>query len=596
MGIIARIVRAFGLLAVFSLVTMKPFFSPLAVIAAETAQVQIYGLEGEPLENVEAILKPPPGIVQPDGTVNLPLLKRFEQDTPERVQEALEPYGYYESRVETDLRKIPQGAYELAVRVNPGEPVRVGSARVNLEGPGREEGDLTRVVRRFPLRTGDILRHDQYEKGKSEIRSRAVRLGYLDADFITHLITVNMAEKKAHIDLVLVTGKRYFFNGVSFSGTDSYPDRFLKRYLTFKKGEPFSYAKLAETQVNLRNSERFTDISVTADRSSTKDDRVPIHIKLAEAPTKRLRMGAGYQTDTGPRFSLLYQDMNILDRGHELDAELNIAELIQGIAGRYIIPSSRNLLSYTAFRFNLQREDVPTYTTSLAMFEVDRERGLGAGRTAGVFLRFLYEDSDIGGERNRSYLTLPGVRFVAQDYNNPIRPTRGYYFSGELRGTTSFFASDQTFVQFVSQGLYLRRISRRFTVHLRAQVGVTVQKESLDDLPASLRFFAGGDRSVRGYAYQSLGPRDDEGEVIGGKNLFVGSVELERALGEDWGIAAFYDTGNAFNDISQIRLFHGVGLGVRYYTKVGPIKLDIARPLDKGSPVVRIHLSFGIGT
>ena len=591
----ARLLRASILFVGLCFFTPQPFLHPLPAQAADTVHIKIEGLEGKPRENVEAILRSPPGIVQPDGTVNLPLLRHFQQDVPERVREALEPFGYYESKTETDLRKVSEDSYRLSVRVMPGEPVLVNSVQVGIEGPGRQEAALARLVRRFPLHTGDILQQESYEKAKGEIQGRAVDLGYLDADFITHQIRVNPAEKKADIELILATGGRYFFGGIGFSGTNSYPNRFLKRYLAFKPGEPFSYPKLGETQVNLRNSERFTDIFVTADRKAAQNYQVPVDIKLTDAPSKRLRIGAGYQTDTGPRFSLLYEDLNVLNRGHEFETELTVSEVIQGVASLYTIPSSKSHLSYTVLKFNLQREDVPAYTTSLSMFEIDRERNVGPGRMFGVFVRFLYEDSDVAGETTRSYLTLPGVKYSVQRYNNPIRPTRGYGFSGELRGTTEFLASNQTFIQAVSQGHYVRRISRSFSLHARAQVGLTARKESIDDVPASLRFFAGGDRSVRGYAYQSLGPKDEQGEVVGGKNLLVGSLEVERAIGEDWGIAAFYDAGNAFNYLTQMRLFQGVGLGARYYTKVGPIKLDVAHPIDKGSPVVRVHLSFGIG-
>jgi translocation and assembly module TamA len=595
MTIVACLVRASILLVGFSIFLVQPLFGPSPALAADAVAIHIEGVEGRLRENVEAILRIPPGILQEDGVVSLPLLKHFEEDAPARVREALEPFGYYGAKSETHLRNISEHTFVLNVRVTPGEPVVVGTIVVGIEGPGKDETALTRLARRFPLHTGDILDQDAYEKAKTQMQGRAVDLGYLEADFVTHQIKVNPEEKKADIELVLKTGSRYFFGAFTFSGTNTYPLSFLKRYPAFKSGEPFSYTKLAETQANLRNSERFTDIFVTADREAAQDNRVPVDIKLADAPSRHLRIGAGYQTDTGPRFALLYQDLNVLDRGHQFDAELNIAELSQGVASRYTIPSSKSYLSYTVLKFNIQREHTPSYTTSLSMFEIDRERSLGLGRNFGVFLRFLYEDSDVGGKRARSYLTLPGIKFAAQQYNNPVRPSRGYTISGELRGTGQFLGSDQTFVQIVSQGYYVRRILSGLLLHVRAQIGLTIQRESINDIPASLRFFTGGDRSVRGYAYQSLGLKDDAGEVIGGKNLLVGSLELERSIGQDWGVAAFYDAGNAFNYFTQMRLFQGVGLGVRYYTKVGPIKLDLAHPIDKGSPVVRVHLSFGIG-
>jgi translocation and assembly module TamA len=121
-----------------------------------------------------------------------------------------------------------------------------------------------------------------------------------------------------------------------------------------------------------------------------------------------------------------------------------------------------------------------------------------------------------------------------------------------------------------------------------------MQEETIADIPASLRFFTGGDRSVRGYKYLSLGPENNKGEVVGGKHLLVGSVELERALFSDWGIAAFYDAGNSFDSLTDIRLFQGAGMGIRYYTQIGAIRLDLARQIDVDDPDFRIHFGIGI--
>jgi translocation and assembly module TamA len=126
------------------------------------------------------------------------------------------------------------------------------------------------------------------------------------------------------------------------------------------------------------------------------------------------------------------------------------------------------------------------------------------------------------------------------------------------------------------------------------QAGATWQGDSSKDLPITLRFFAGGDNSVRGYRYQSLGPRSDEGDIVGGKNLLIGNFELERAIGKNWGVAAFYDAGNAFNNFSSIDPAQGAGLGCRYYTPVGPVKLDLAREINVASPGYRIHFSIGL--
>jgi translocation and assembly module TamA len=571
------------------------FCSCLPVQAEEPVRIIVNGLEDELLENTEAMLTPPPGIVQLDGSVNQLLLERFEQQVPQLVDEALQPFGFYESRTQVSVRQVSPGIFEMIVSVEPGAPVRVTDVRVAVEGPGGREAQLDSLARRFPLQKGDILRHDIYERAKAELQNRSLDLGYLDTDFATRVIRVYRESREAEIDLVLSTGEKYFFNGINIANPPSYPERFIRRYLAFRPGDPFSFAKIGETQVNLRNSERFTDIIIVADREKADNHHIPVDISLSALPSKRLRVGAGYETDTGPRFSLRYQDLNVAERGHEFQSELDFAELVQGIGARYIVPSYRNYQSFTSFRASLRREDVDPYDAYVGMFEIERERNLGRGRTGGVFVRFLYEESEVAGERTRAYLTLPGIRYLVQRYDNFIRPRRGYRFSGEIRGTSTFLGSDQTFVQLLSDGSYLRRISTNFTLITRGQLAFTAQRESIRDLPATLRFFAGGDRSVRGYAFRSLGPENEDGDVIGGKHLAVGSVELERAIGESIGIAAFYDVGNSFNNFDEINLFQGAGIGIRYYSPVGPIKLDIARPLDRSAPVVRIHLTVGIG-
>jgi translocation and assembly module TamA len=566
--------------------------APGACLAGSVA-VQISGIGGKTLENVRNMTGLPAGLIE-NGKVNEPLLDRFVDDVPARVQKALKPFGYYHATAETRLERVNDD-YKLYVAVTEGPPVVLSRVGVTVEGPGAQAPPLLRAMRRFPLKQGDVLREDIYERAKNQLQSRAVDLGYLDADFPIHAVRIWTGENRAEIDLQLNTGQRYFFDGVSFAGGSAYPEAFVRRYLTFKPDDPFSYAQLGESQVNINNSERFRNVLMVADKEDAKDYRVPVRVNLTDAPSRQMRLGGGYGTDTGPRFISRYQDLNVLGKAHEFHSALDISQFKQGIANKYVIPDTKDYRTFTAFTLSYLREDVQTYTTNSASFEIDRERSFGPGRTGVVFLRLLREQSDISGERTTSFLVLPGVRFVAQRYDNLIRPRKGYWLSSEVRGTSTAIGSDQSLLQSVTDAGIIHRLSRSFTFYARGRVGWTVQRESLTDLPASLRFFAGGDKSVRGYAYQSLGPKNADGDVIGGKNLLVGSVELERAIGKDWGIAAFYDAGNAFDDFSRITFYRGAGLGVRYYTRVGPIRLDVARPLDRDAPVVRVHFTVGFG-
>ena len=566
--------------------------APQPVPAAEPVEVVISGIEGDALENVRAALTPPSGLVA-NGAINLPWLELFAADAPEKVREALEPFGYYDSRSETSLRKNNDTEYSLRVTVYPGSPVKITEMSVRVRGPGAEEEAILALASGFPLKNKDVLNHATYERGKELLKSRAVELGYLDADFPVHEIRVSRAERSARITLELATGVRYRFGETTFSGAPQYPSRFLGRYLDYEKGEFFSQKKLGQTQINLASSDRFKGIVVTADREKVQDSTMPALIELSPLPRRRLRPGIGYGTDTGFRGSLRYKDVNLFLLGHELNAEINISQRLQGVAVAYTVPSYRDIYSSTGLQLNLQREDTTTYTNRLAALEGFWNRSLQRGQLLTFYLKPQWEDYTVGSQHSTAFLVLPGVRFSQRSFDSPIRPTRGYRFSLEARGTHQYLGSSTGLIQGIAEGHAIVPLPWRFSLIGRAKGGITLQDEPLHDLPVSVRFFAGGDRSVRGYAFQSLGPKDATGKVTGGKNLLTTSIELERALFTNWGVAAFLDAGNAFDSLNRLRLYKGAGIGVRYYTPIGAIQLDLARQIGVEDPAFRVHFNVG---
>lgn len=555
-------------------------------------RVIVSGIQGEVLENVQAALKIPEGMVSAEE-VNLSWLERFRQQVPEKAQQALEPYGYYNSRVTAELENPAGKGYVLRVHVEAGPPVIVTEAEVTIRGPGEKEKQLSDLVKSFSPKKGDVLRQDIYEKSKGALKARALELGYLDSDFPVHQILVSSGRSAARIELALDTGPQYFFGKVTFEGAGNYPESFLRRYMAFKEGEVFSYAKMSKTQLNLINSERFQDVVISPEKEESKDLRVPVTVRLEPSLPKRLRIGGGYGTDTGPRITIHYRDLNVFKRGHEFNAELDVAQRLQGFVAGYSMPG-KDINRSTGILFKLLREDVTTYLTKLVSIEFDKTRGFGQGKVGTAYLRFQMEDSTVGIAKVHARLVLPGVRFTQQKYDNLIRPRKGFRYGVEVLGTDRFLGSNVTMVQAVAEGHILVPLPWRLSLLARATGGVTFVKEDFDKMPASLRFFAGGDRSVRGYGYQTLGPKDSEGNVVGGKNLAVGSLELERAILQDWGVAVFYDAGNAFNSLTDLTIFQGAGAGVRYYTKVGAIRLDLAHQINVPHPGFRVHFNFGL--
>ena len=562
-----------------------------SAFAGESVELKVLGLDGDVLKNVRAALVLPTGLVK-DGKVDVLWLDHFQEQIPRKVQDALESLGYYKATTTVLREMTPEGIFLVTVKVEVGEPVRVRNVVVRIEGPGEGEAALRNAIEKFPLKKGDILRHDVYEEAKRGIYDLSIGMGYLNGRFSRHDIQVQVNQSSADIDLVYVTGPRYLFGQSNFSGAPGYPQKFLNRNVAFKEGDVFSYEKIWQTQRNLTLADRFSDVRIETDKEKALENRVPVDIKLTPSPEKQVKIGGGYGTDTGPRFSVNYRDKNVLDAGYQWDTGVNISTVLQGAAMGFTVPGA-DIRTYSALKGNLKREMTDTYTTKEFSLELQHVRPYFLDKSGAIFLQLLREDSDAGDQKTNTFSLMPGFRMFDRQYDNPVRPTKGFSYLAEIRGTHQDLGSYTGFIQGTLTGSGLYSLWGGFSFLTRINAGVTLQNEGSKDLPIAIRYFAGGDNSVRGYAYQSLGAKDDQGNVVGGKNTLVGSVEVERTIWKNWGAAAFYDVGNAFNSFREMELAQGAGIGCRYYTPVGPIKLDIARQIGIPEPAFRLHLGFG---
>lgn len=554
-------------------------------------EIVVSGIEGAALKNVQSALTLPVGLVR-EGSVDRLWLDRFAAQSDEKVRSALEPFGYYNAVVTVTVE--PDGErFRVLVQVTPGEAARLSDVKIALVGPGSQEKRLLRLVTSFPLRKGDVLLHQSYEEAKAGLKSRAQDLGYLDAEFSRHEIRVTRSATSATLDLELETGEMYYFGATRIQGAPEYPDGFLARHLTYTPGEIFSYPRLGETQRNFTNSERFSEVIITPEKQDAESFKVPVTVQLTAGPSRSLRPGVGYGTDTGARFTIRYRDLNMFSLGHELYSHLFVAERLQGLVTGYIIPSSRDVRTSTTLQLNLQQEETTTYNSRILALELARNRSFGTSRLGTAYVRAQYEDYTVANQNSTARLLLPGLRFSENRYDNPIRPRRGFRYALELRGTHQLLGSDTALIQFLAEGSHLLPLPWRLSLHSRAHAGATLLNDPLSSIPPSLRFFTGGDQSVRGYSYKSLGPRDTSGKVTGGEQLLVGSVELERALFKDWGVSVFYDIGNTFNSLSAVSLAQGAGVGLHYYSSVGALNLSVARPLGGDNPSFHFHFTVG---
>jgi translocation and assembly module TamA len=559
---------------------------------AEPVEIIIEGVDGNARGNVLEALTLPHGLVK-DKKVERLWLERFIHQADQKILAALEPFGYYSARVAIQLETLAADQYRLRIKVDKGPPVILSEVHVAINGPGSSESSLAALAASFPLQKGDVLLHQSYERAKQSMLSRARDLGYLDADYAVHEIHIDEAAHSARIKLVLQTGEPYFFSSVTLEGASDYPDAFLRRYLTFAPGDAFSYGKLAESQLQMNNSERFREVTVVAEKEQASEFKIPVHVVLKPLPHRSLKPGIGYGTDTGARFSLRYRDLNMLHQGHEMDSHLFISERLQGLATSYMIPSNQDIRTFTSARLNLQRENVTTYNSRIIALELSRTNNFGNQKQGSAYIRIQHEDFTISDQDSTSRYVLPGMRFSDNHYNSLIRPSRGFRYALDLRGTHQALGSTTQLLQLIGEASHILSLPWRLSLSTSAKSAVTFFSDPLSDLPPSLRFFAGGDQSVRGYAYQSLGPRDSKGNVVGGKHLLTGCIELQRAILEDWAVSVFYNAGNAFDTFSDLSLFQAAGAGVHYYTPVGALNLSVARQIGVADPDYRIHFTVG---
>ncbi len=560
----------------------------------ETARLDIRGV-GEELQDIlETALVLPAGAGNGDS-INRRWLKRYQRQLPDLVRSALEPYGYFHSEADSEIVREADGDYRLQVDVTAGEPLRVTSLDLELTGPGSDLPELQQKLEDFPLQTGDVLRQVLYEQGKAMLQQSAIDLGFLQAAFEQHQIRVHRGDRRVDILLHLASGPRFRFGETRFEGRGNYPERYLRRYLAYRPGAWFSYDQLGQTQVNLFDADLFRSIHVNALTDETENEQVPVRIELQPAPRHQLRPGIGYGTDTGARVSLRYRNLNLLHRGQELQGDLVLAERYQSLLSTYIIPDIDRLDSHTLLRIGLDREKTDTYLSRKLFSEAEYRRSFGQRLTGSLFLRLSREDFEIGEEDSRSQMLMPGLRLGWKQVDDPLTPNRGLQASLELLGAEQTFFSDTSLLQLSGQATFLQPLPQRFFLLLRLQGGTTWHNDPMQKVPVSLRFFAGGNRSVRGYRYQSLGPKDDLGQVVGGKHLLVANLELEHRFTPKWGVAAFYDIGNAFDDLAEYELEQGVGVGLRRYTRIGSLRLDLARQLGNAENSYRLHFSIGYG-
>ncbi|AUY26668.1 MAG TPA: outer membrane protein assembly factor [Erwiniaceae bacterium] len=563
----------------------------IAAPAAQAANIrlQLEGLNGELQKNVRARLSTiDTDEVTADG--------RFRARVKKAIEEGLRALGYYEPDIDFESRPAPArgGRPVLIARVAPGEPVKIAGSTIILRGDARNDADYQQWVKEGRPKNGTILNHGKYDSFKSGFTNLALRNGYFDGDFKKSQLGVSVERREAYWDLDYDSGKRYRFGDVTFEGSQI-REEYLQHLVPFKKGDYYSSRDLAELNRRLSATGWFNSVVVAPEFDKTTPDKVlPLSGVVSPRTENTIETGIGYSTDVGPRLKTTWRKPWVNSRGHSLTTSANISAPEQQLDFSYKVPLLKNPLEqYYLVQGGLKRTDLNDTKADTTTLALSRYWDNSTGWQKAVNLRWSLDHFTQANVTNTTMLIYPGVSVNRTRSRGGLMPSWGdsQRYSVDISDTT--WGSDVDFLVLQAQNVWIRTLAERHRFVARGNLG-WIETNDFEKVPPDLRFFAGGDRSIRGYKYKGISPRDEDGKLTGASKLATGSLEYQYNVTGKWWGAVFVDSGEAVNDIKQSNFKTGAGIGVRWQSPVGPIKFDLARPIgDKEEHGLQFYIGLG---
>lgn len=557
-------------------------------VFAANLRLQVQGLSGDLESNVRVRLS---GITPEEVSAE----GRFRARVDAAIRQGLRPLGYYEPTIEFTLDDRPTLSRPvLYAKVDPGEPVRIAGVNIKLEGGARTDEDYLNLVKSSRPTLGEILNHGQYDSFKNSLTGLALRKGYFDANMAKSQLGVAQELHKAFWDIDFDSGERYHFGKVKFQGSQIRDD-YLQNLVPFHQGDYYSSNDLAELNRRLSATNWFNSVVVSPDFHDAKESRIlPLDALVTPRNSNIMELGGGFSTDIGPRVRGTWRKPWLNDRGQSLTTSASISAPEQQLDLTYRIPLLRSPLEqYYLLQGGFKRTDLNDTQSDSTKMVVSRNWDLSSGWQRALTMSWRLDHFTQGLVTDTTMLLYPGATVNRTRSRGGLMPVWGdsQRYSIDISDTT--WGSDADFALLQAQNVWIRTLAEKHRFVARGQVG-WIETNNFDRIPPDLRFFAGGDRSIRGYKFQGISPRDDSGKLTGASKMLTGSVEYQYNVTGRWWGAMFVDSGEAVNDIRQRDIKTGAGVGVRWQSPVGPVKLDIAAPIgDKETHGVQFYIGLG---
>lgn len=561
--------------------------APLA--QAANVRLQVTGLSGELQKNVRARLSTiSSDEVSSDG--------RFRARVSEAIKEGLKALGYYEPEIAFQLQPPPAGGKRpvLLASVKPGEPVILADETVIFRGGASKDPDYLALRSTGRSKIGKVLNHGDYDSFKSSLSNMALRKGYFDADYSKSQLGVSVERRQGFWDIDYNSGDRYRFGDVTFEGSQI-REEYLQNLVPFKKGDYYSSRDLAELNRRLSASGWFNSVVVAPQFDQGRKSKIlPLHGVVSPRTENTIETGVGYSTDVGPRVKATWKRPWVNSYGHSFTTSANISAPEQQLDFSYKIPLLKAPIEqYYLLQGGLKRTDLNDTKADSSTLAASRYWESTSGWQRAVNLRWSLDHFTQANVTNTTMLIYPGVSINRTRSRGGLMPDWGDSQRYSLDVSDTSWGSDIDFAVVQAQNVWIRTLAEKHRFVMRGNLG-WIETNDFDRVPPDLRFFAGGDRSIRGYKYKGISPRDDDGKLTGASKLATGSLEYQYNVTGKWWGAVFVDSGEAVNDIKQSNFKTGAGFGVRWQSPVGPIKLDIARPIgDDENRDIQFYIGLG---
>ncbi|GAA0496302.1 autotransporter assembly complex protein TamA [Tatumella terrea] len=558
-------------------------------IQAATVRLQLEGLSGELQNNVRLGLA---SISSEEVSAD----SRFQARLTDSIKKSLSALGYFQPVI--TFQTLPEALSTknsvIKVTVDPGPPVKIAGSTIVLEGEARLDPEYQAWIKKGRPVTGTILNQGDYDSFKNGFSSLALRNGYFDGEFKKSQLGVSVDRGEAFWDLDYDSGKRYHFGDVSFQGSQIRQE-YLRRLVPFHQGDKYSSLDLAELNRRLSATGWFSSVVASPDFSKAHTTKVlPIDAVLTPAVKNSVETGVGYSTDVGPHVKATWKRPWVNDDGQSMSFSTYLSQPEQQLDMSYKVPLLKSPLEqYYLFQGGLKRTDLNDTQADTSTLAVSRYWENSSGWQKALNLRWRLDHYTQGTVTDTTMLLYPGVSVNRTRSRGGMMPTWGdsQRYSVDVSDTT--WGSDIDFVILQAQNVWIRTLAERHRFVFRGNVG-WIETNDFDRVPPDLRFFAGGDRSIRGYKYKDVSPRDSDDKLTGASKMATGSVEYQYNFTGKWWGAVFLDSGEAVNDIKDTDIKTGTGVGIRWASPVGPIKLDIARAVgDKDERGLQFYIGLG---